>query len=531
MKPPPRRSGAVLVAAGIFLSRLLGLVRAHFLSFALGQSIAADAWIYAFRIPGFLNNLFGEGSLSASFIPVYAGLVRDGDDEEAGRTAGAVAAVLALTVAVIVLLGVLFAAPITTLIASGLNAPGKEATRELTIRLTRILFPGGGLFVMSAWCLGILNSHRRFFLSYAAPVLWNIAMITALLVFRHDPNLDHIVVMVAWASVIGAGLQFLVQLPAVLRLVRRLRITLDLSHEPTRIVIRNFLPAFFGRGVNQISAFIDLWIASYLPNTLAGLLGYAQNLYMLPVSLFGMSISAAELAEMSHVSGDAADANYTAALRGRLDSGLRRIAFLVVPSAMAFFALGGVVVALIFQGGRFGHSATQLTWSIVAGSGVGLLASTMGRLYSSTYYVLRDTRTPLLFAAARVALTTALGLLMAIWIPRWLGLDARWGAAGLTASAGIAAWVEFTLLRRTLNRRIGATGLPASLAALLWTGAGIAALVAWGAKLVLPQNRPLTSGVLIVAVYGIVYFATTAAFKVPESRQMIGRARRILSRA
>jgi putative peptidoglycan lipid II flippase len=172
-----------------------------------------------------------------------------------------------------------------------------------------------------------------------------------------------------------------------------------------------------------------------------------------------------------------------------------------------------------------------LTWSIVAGSGVGLLASTMGRLYSSTYYVLRDTRTPLLFAAARVALTTALGLLMAIWIPRWLGLDAKWGAAGLTASAGIAAWVEFTLLRRTLNRRIGATGLPASLAALLWTGAGIAALVAWGAKLALPQNRPLTSGALIVAVYGIVYFAATAAFKIPESLQMIGRARRMLSRA
>lgn len=520
-----RRSGAVLVAAGIFLSRTLGLIRTHFLARALGQSIAADAWIYAFRIPNFLNNLFGEGSLSASFIPVYAGLVRDGDDDEAGRTAGAVAAILALTVSIVVLLGVLFAAPLTTLIASGLMAPDKAATRALTIRLTRILFPGAGLFVMSAWCLGILNSHRRFFLSYAAPVLWNLAMIAALLVFQRDANLEHIAVMVAWASVAGAALQFLVQLPWVLVLVKRLRISLDMSRAPTRTVIRNFIPAFFGRGVNQISAFIDLWIASYLPNTLAGLLGYAQNLYMLPVSLFGMSISAAELAEMSHVTGVAGDEVYAASLRARLDAGLRRIAFLVIPSAMAFFALGGVVVALIFENGRFGRSASELTWSIVAGSGVGLLASTMGRLYSSTYYVLRDTRTPLVFAAVRVVLTTVLGWLFAIWVPSWMGLNAKWGAAGLTASAGMAAWVEFTLLRLTLNRRIGQTGLPASLAAMLWVGAGISAALAWGVKLLLPASRPIIGGALIVLVYGAAYFALTAAFRIPESRAILTRVR------
>ncbi len=293
--------------------------------------------------------------------------------------------------------------------------------------------------------------------------------------------------------------------------------------------MRNFLPAFVGRGVNQISAFIDLWIASYLPSTMAGLLGYSQNLYMLPVSLFGMSISAAELAEMSHVGGTGDDAMYHATLRGRLDAGLRRIAFFVVPSAMAFFALGGVVVALLFQGGRFGHAATQLTWGIVAGSGVGLLASTMGRLYSSTYYVLRDTRTPLVFATIRVVLTTGLGWLFAIWVPRWLHLDPTWGASGLTASAGMAAWVEFTLLRREMNHRIGRTGLPASLATLLWTGAAISAAVAWGVKMLMPPDRPMVAGALIVCVYGVTYFGVTAAFKIPESRQMLSRARRLLS--
>ncbi len=526
--PPPRRSGAVLIAAGIFLSKILGLVRTHFLTGALGQSIAADAWVYSTRIPNMLNNLFGEGSLSASFIPVYAGLVRDGDDVEAGRTAGAVAAALALIVAVGVALGVAFAAPITTVIASGLNTPDKEATRALTIELTRILFPAGGLFVMSAWCLGILNSHRRFFMSYAVPAIWNVVIIAALLMYRHDPNLDQIVERVSWAYVLGAALMFLVQLPRVLGLVKRLHLTLDFSHGPTQVVLRNAIPAFIGRGVNQISGFIDLWIASYLPNTLAGLLGYSQNLYMLPVSLFGMSISAAELAEMSHVSGAAGEEAYAATLRARLDAGLRRIAFLVVPSAMAFFAIGGVIVALIFQNGRFGRAQSELTWSIVAGSGVGLLAATMGRLYSSTYYVLRDTRTPLVFAAIRVALTGVLGWILAVWFPRWFSYDPKWGAAGLTASAGMAAWVEFTLLRRTLNKRIGRTGVPQSLVALLWLSAGVSAAAAWGAKLLLPGTHPIYTGAAVVAVYGIVYFAVTGAFKVPESRQMFAQVRRFI---
>lgn len=530
-EPPTRkrsRGGAVLVFAGIFISRIFGLVRTRFLAAALGRSIATDAWVYAFRIPNMLQTMLGEGVLSASFIPVYARLVRDGDEEEAGRTAGAVFAALALVVSVMVLLGVLFAPALTSAIASGLSAPGKEETRRLTIQLTRILFPSAGIAVMSTWCLGILNSHRRYFLSYVSPVFWNLAMITALIVYRHDPRLDHITTMVAWASVAGTSIQFLVQLPVVLRLARRLRIRMDFKRPSVQTVLRNFVPALVGRGVNTLSGLIDLAIASFLPSTMAGLLGYAQNLYMLPVSLFGMSVSAAELAEMSHESEKEGPEAYKALLRRRMDAGLRQIAFLVVPSAMAFFALGGVIVALIFQTGRFDRAATELTWSIVAGSGVGLLASTLSRLYSSTYYVLQDTRTPLKYAGVRVALTTLLGWFFAIEGPRLLGIDAKWGAAGLTSSAGIAAWVEFTLLRRTMNRRIGVTGLHAWFVTRLWLSAGTAAAVGWGIKLLLPAHRPLVAGVLIVAAYGLVYFGVTSLLRIPESQRMV---RRVLQRA
>src|SRR4051812_19758003 len=165
-----------MVAAGILLSRILGLVRNRVFAHFFGTSDAADAFNAAFRIPNFLQNVFGEGVLSASFIPVYARLVGRGDDEEAGRVAGAVAAVLALLVSVLVLLGVVSAPFLTDILAGGFDG----AKRDLTVRLVRILFPGAGLLVLSAWCLGILNSHRRFLLSYAAPVVWNVAMIATL---------------------------------------------------------------------------------------------------------------------------------------------------------------------------------------------------------------------------------------------------------------------------------------------------------------------------------------------------------------
>ena len=133
----------------------------------------------------------------------------------------------------------------------------------------------------------------------------------------------------------------------------------------------------------------------------------------------------------------------------------------MIPSVAAFLVLGDVIVAAIYQSGRFTHSDAIYVWGILAGSTVGLLVSTLGRLYSSTYYALRDTRTPLRYAIIRVVLTTVLGYLSAIPLPHLLGIEQRWGVAGLTVSAGVASWVEFLLLRRTLNLRIGATGLSA----------------------------------------------------------------------
>ena len=525
--PPPSRSprgtggAAALVALGILGSRLLGLVRQSLMARYLGASVAADAFIAAFKIPNLLQNLFGEGALSASFIPVYANLLARGEDEQAGRVAGAVAAILGFVTATLVLLGMAAAPLLIPLIAPGFEGE----RRELTIVLTRLLFPGAGLFVLSAWCLGVLNSHRRFFLSYSAPILWNVAMIGALLVYGRRQGSTDVAMTLAWASVVGAALQLGIQLPTVLRLVPRLRLSLGRGQENVRRVIANFTPVFFSRGVVQISAYIDQLLASLLPQGMVALLGYAVAIYTLPVSLFGMAISAAELPEMSSAIGGADET--ARFLRGRLETGLRRITYFVVPSAVAFLLLGDVLARALFQSGRFTATDTRFTWAILGGSALGLLPSTLGRLYSSTYYALHDTRTPLLFAMVHVGLATALGYIFAIPLPRILELDARWGAAGLTASAGIAAWVEYELLRSRLGRRIGRTALPLRFAGTLW----LVALVSGAAAFVLKQQVSGLSrfvfAAIVLGAFGVLYLGITLALGIPEARVLAARLQRL----
>ena len=204
-----------MVGSGILISRIVGLIRQQIFAHYFGTSAAGDAFSAAFRIPNFLQNIFGEGALSASFIPVYAKLLAQGDEAEARHVANAVLSLLALVTSIIVVTGVL-----TTPYLIGAIAPGFSGeTRELTIRLVKILFPGAGLLVLSAWCLGILNSHHRFFVSYTAPVAWNLAIITSLIFFGGRVGQFPLAEATAWGSVVGSALQFGIQLPFIFRLV------------------------------------------------------------------------------------------------------------------------------------------------------------------------------------------------------------------------------------------------------------------------------------------------------------------------
>jgi putative peptidoglycan lipid II flippase len=511
---------AVFVASGILLSRIAGFLRMRVFAHYFGlRSDAADAFNAAFRIPNLLQNLFGEGALSASFIPVYAALVSHGRRAEADRVAGAVGAVVAVITSAIVLVGVLATPLLIAAIAPGFTG----AKRELTISITRVLFPGAGLLVMAAWCLGVLNSHHKFLLSYAAPVMWNAAMIATLLLFGGAP-LPRLAVLLAWGSVIGSALQFASQLPMVLRVAPDLRVAFDMTSEHVRTVGRNFVPVFISRGVVQVSAYIDALLASLLPTGAVTGITNAALLYTLPVSLFGISVAASELPAMAGAAGF--DATGSLALRARLESGLRRIAFFVVPSSVAFLALGDVVAGAVLQTGRFTHDDAVYVWAILAGSSVGLVASTLGRLYSSTFYALRDTRTPLRYAMVRVSLTTLLGYLFALPLPRMLGIDPIWGAAGLTSSAGMAGWVEMLLLRRAVRARVGSATMPAVFVLTLWGSAFAGAIVGWGVKLMLPPVHPIVQAAAVLIPYGLTYFAVTTAAGIPEASAVVRRALR-----
>jgi putative peptidoglycan lipid II flippase len=534
---PTRASGAasLVIAAGIFFSRIAGFVRSRALAHYLGSSDAADAFTYALRIPNLLQNLFGEGVLSASFIPVYARLIEEERHEEARRVAGAVLSVLFLIVSLIVLCGVLGAPLLVDIFAAGYTGEKRLAC----IRLVRIMFPGTGVLVLSAWCLGVLNSHRRFFLSYVAPVLWNLAIIGALVLEGRGTRQEYpLATAAAMGAVAGSVLQLLLQLPVALSLLRGLRLNLGRGSNEARSVGRSFGPVVLGRGVVQISSWIDSVIASFLfTGAMAGL-GYAQMLYQLPISLFGMAVSAAELPEMARATGD--PSAVAARLRERLGQGLRRMSFFVVPSTLAYVALGDSVVGLVYRTGRFGASDELFVWAILAGFSLGLPAATQARLYSSAFYALRDTTTPFRIAVVRVLFSTAVGVALAFSLPGLLGLEKRWGVVGLALAGAMAAWLEMLLLRWTLKRRLGG---PVRLAgrfltlvlpaALLAAAAGLAcqwALTRWQVHLHPMQVllHPAVESAVVLLAFGATYLVLTLLFGVEQARALTTRLRRKL---
>lgn len=512
--------GAFLVGSGIFFSRIAGLVRQKALAYFLGLSDESDAFAAAFRIPNLLQNLLGEGALSASFIPAYARLLGEEQADEARKLAGAILALLAAVISVIVVLGVLAAPLLTDLLVGQWTGP----KRELTITLVRVLFPGAGVMVLSAWCLGVLNSHGRFFLSYAAPVLWNLVIIVTLLVGGPMLGRPELVVVTAWASVAGSIVMVLVQWPMVRRVGGRIVMQSWRGVSEVPAVVRRFLPTMISRGALQISAFIDLTIAGFLPSGAVMAIANAQVLHTLPVSLFGMAVSAAELPEMARERGDAEA--IARAIRVRLDAAMQRVAYYVVPSAVAFLAVGGVLASAIYQGGAFTAADSQYVWLILAAGALGLLASTVGRLHASAFYALGDTTTPLKCGLVRVTLTAALGVVAALLVPGWLGVPAAWGAAGLAFAAAVASHVELLLLREGLCRRIGRFDLPFVEVGKLWLAAIAAAVPATLVRLAGAGWHPILLALAVVPVFSATYLALTFRASIPEAAVIVGRFHR-----
>ena len=549
------------------LSRISGVVREGFLAAWLGTRSSADAFSAALRIPKLLQNLLGEGALSASFIPVYSQVLQRGDERRAGHVAGAVAGLLTFLTGGLVLFSVLLARPLASVVAPGFS--GQK--HELTVHLIRIVAPGVGFLVLSAWCLGVLNSHRRFFLSYVAPVLWNTAIIVGLATAGirawAEPNIAE---AAAWGVLIGGALQFLIQLPAVRAVVPHLRITLATRSQAVRAVGRRFLPAVAGRGVVTLGNYTDLILASLLATGAVAVLDRAQVLYLLPISVFAVSVAAADLPELSRDAGGTASGLQGSAQAGRLQAGNRtaadhisiarrlahgseRVLLFLMFSTVAFIILGGEIVAALYERVNFTSDDTLIVWWVLAVYSIGLVASGLSRLLQNACYACGDVSGPARISAIRLSLSVVVGIILMFQLdriaidsgtlyrvgslPAFTPLDAaeragtdlrHLGPIGLAAGSMLGASVELALLKRRVRRAIHhrvefrrsvARLLPATLLAAV-----IGGLLVWW----LGSLNAVIVAVLTLAVSGFVYLMVANIAGHPVSRTLFRPLRRII---
>lgn len=517
-----RTSGAARVAAGIFLSRVFGFLRDRAIAYYFGVGPHADVFRTALRIPNFLQNLLGEGTMSASFIPVYSRLLGEGRREAAGRFAGAVFGLLLAVSAGLALAGILAARPLVVLFAPGYledAARGAAVDRfALSVVAVRWIFPMTGVLVLSAWALGVLNSHRRFFLPYVAPVLWNVAIVAGLFwIAGPGSTRDRLLLGACVGALIGGVLQFAVQIPGVMREMRGFRLSFSRQVEGVREALRSFAPVLVGRGALQFAAYLDQFLASFLAPGAVGALGYALTLYLLPVALFAAPIAASELPEL------AAGAGEEAVLLRRVDRGLRQMAFLNVPTTLAYVAFGFPIVGALYRTGSFALADTWLTYLVLAAFALGLLAGSFTRLLQNVFYALSEARTPSRIAVLRVAVTAALGVPAMVLLDRVpvalftaTAEPLFLGSAGLALGTAAAAWIEMLQLRRALARRIPAFAMPWAVTARMSGATLLAALPAAGAWWLARDLPPLAQAALLLTVFGTSYAGGCRALGIAE---------------
>ena len=512
---------AFVVGAGILISRVIGLLRNTAFAYYFGAGAASDAYNAAFKIPNAVRNLLGEGTLSAAFVPVYSRLLGRGDERAARALANAVLGLLLAGVSLLTLAGIAAAPALTAVLTPGFDA----GTQALTTRLTRVLFPMTGIMVLSGWCLGIQNSHRRFFWSYASAALWSLAQIVLLLVW--GPRADSattLALWLAWATLVGAVLQVAAQVPEVLRLVGSLRPTFDRAAEGVMPTLRNVVPVVTALGVVQISSFVDLQIASFLAAGATTNITYANTLALLPVSLFGVSVAAASLPEFSRDSGSLA----LDTLRERLRVGWQRILFYIVPSAFVFGFLGDYCVGLLYRAGRFGAAEERVVYAVLAAYAVGLVSFGSVKLLGSAYYALQDYRTPLRASIMSIVVSAVAAVSIAVPLRA-----SPYATAGIALASSLGSYVNLARLTRGLRQRLGALYTPA-----MWVGtrrivvsAMVATLAGLGVRLlhqaVYPALHPRLAGVPALAVFAGVYLGTAWMLGSHEAARWLRRSPRV----
>src|SRR5213594_3343039 len=488
-----RRAG--VVSAAVFASRILGLVREQVFAVFFGAGRELDAFITAFRIPNLLRDLFAEGALSAAFVTTFTWRLEHEGEAAAWRLANLVVNALAIVVGAITLAGIWFAPALVTAIAPGFaDIPGKV---ELTVALTRIMFPFLLLVALAAVAMGILNTRHLFGVPAAASAFFNLGSIVGGLgcatwlapgylsgVLGRGPAPDPGLVTramtgMAIGTLAGGLLQLLVQVPSLWRVGFRYRPLLALRDPGLRQVARLMGPATIGAAAVQVNVFVNNNFASYLGNGPVSWLNVAFRFMQLPIGLFGVALGTVTLPLVSrHVArGD------RPALRRTLAESLELVGLLCLPAAAGLALFAVPVIGLIYEHGRFTPADTTAAAQALAAYTAGLAGYAGIKVLAPAFYALDDARTPMLVSLVSIGVNYVLN-----WtFVRRLGF----GHVGLALSTSAVALGNFALLYVVLRRRVGPLGsrLPVALARIALAAAVMAA-VAGGLDFVVAAHLP-----------------------------------------
>ena len=422
-------------------SRLLGVARETVLAALFGAGTAMDAFNVAFRVPNLLRDLFAEGAMTAAFVPTFTRTLAERGREAAWRLGNLVINALLLATGVLVVLGIIFAAPITHAITPKFGeTPGKL---ELTTLLTRIMLPFLPTVAVSVAMMGMLNSLRRFFIPALSPAMFNVATIVcafALVPFMPALGLPPIAGIAIGALLGGLG-QIAIQWPVLKREGFRYQPVLDFKDPDLREVLRLIGPGTLGLAAVQINVLVNTYLASSQPEGAVSWLSYAFRLMYLPIGLFGVSIATAALPEIARH----AAATDMPAIRRTVSGALRMMLMLNVPATIGLMVLAQPIVALLLEHGRFTTSDTQATAAALMFYAPGLLGYSAVKIASPTFYTLRDSRTPVIVSVLSVLANLAINL----------ALVRVMGFRGLALGTALAAMFNAVTLLWLLRRRLG----------------------------------------------------------------------------
>jgi putative peptidoglycan lipid II flippase len=422
------------VSGMTLISRVLGFVRDALIARVFGAGLMTDAFFVAFKIPNLLRRLFAEGAFSQAFVPILAEYKSQRGHDETRLLVDHVSALLALTLFIVTVLGVLIAPGIIYVTAPGFAAaPDKY---QLAVDLLRITFPYILFVSLTAFAGGILNTYSRFSVPAFTPVLLNLSFIGFALFAA--PYFDPPVLALAWAVFAGGVLQLALQVPFLVRLKMLPRFRLNLRHEGMWRVLRQMAPAMFGVSVAQISLVINNIFASFLVTGSVSWLYYADRLMEFPTGLLGVALGTILLPSLARHHATRSTDEYSRLL----DWGLRITLILAVPATVALAVLAVPLVTTLFQYGAFSATDAFATRDAVIGYSVGLVGLIMVKVLAPGFYARQDIKTPVKIAVVSLVATQMLNLIL-IWHLRHAGL-----ALAISLGACLNAGLLLLLLRR-----------------------------------------------------------------------------------